>query len=495
MTSLVVRLFSGSHCGAEIELTPGTWVFGTDDSCDIILADSALARRHAALTVRDEGEEPGVSAEALDGDVRGLDENAGAASELAALTPYRMGPVIFAWTKSPVGESDWNGVMDLLRAGGAAPQAEAEPQPAVPGEGAASEASAEPEQASGPESESEPGNPEADDPDAGGEEDVRAARRRLGLVLAAALVILVAGLFLIFRVTSGTASAPQDEIRGMLARSGFGNLSVTTSAPGRFLVSGAVPDDIQRGRLIRLAEMLPYPATIKVSVESDLVGALKSAFQSRGFWPDVAFRESRKGRRVLSVRAYIRDGQTERRLFQEAAQAVPGLSPAAGGPEIERVILHEDDLQALVERTIPPDILAVARLRYLPGRVEVHLPLTAERERVLGEAVSRLRSEAGVPLAVDILREEERPAAAPAPQTQTAAEPPPAAPAYENTGPAFRVVSTSLGVLRFVRLSSGERVFEGGRLPGGYTLEKIYADRLILLKGGLRSAYPLRVRK
>lgn len=51
MDAVVFRIYSGVHSGAQIELTPGTWVIGRDDSCDIILTDASIAARHAALIV------------------------------------------------------------------------------------------------------------------------------------------------------------------------------------------------------------------------------------------------------------------------------------------------------------------------------------------------------------------------------------------------------------------------------------------------------------
>ena len=42
MNSVVLRIFSGVHIGAEIELEEGVYVICNGDSCDIILTDSSL---------------------------------------------------------------------------------------------------------------------------------------------------------------------------------------------------------------------------------------------------------------------------------------------------------------------------------------------------------------------------------------------------------------------------------------------------------------------
>jgi type III secretion protein D len=59
----------------------------------------------------------------------------------------------------------------------------------------------------------------------------------------------------------------------------------------------------------------------------------------------------------------------------------------------------------------------------------------------------------------------------------------------------FRVVGVSGGALKFVTLSSGEKVFVGGRLPGGFILESIEYNQLILSKNNQRIVYPLKVSK
>ena len=56
----------------------------------------------------------------------------------------------------------------------------------------------------------------------------------------------------------------------------------------------------------------------------------------------------------------------------------------------------------------------------------------------------------------------------------------------------FKVTSVSMGALRFITLDNGERLFEGGELPGGYIVEGISVDELKLSKDGKKTTYPLR---
>ena len=101
-----LRLYSGIHMGAEIALTEGLWVFGRDDSCDIVLADPGLAPRHAVLDVKANA----LRYENLDGRVESPEGEAPASAELEPGRLWRMGPVLFAWAAEGAAESLWEAV-------------------------------------------------------------------------------------------------------------------------------------------------------------------------------------------------------------------------------------------------------------------------------------------------------------------------------------------------------------------------------------------------
>ena len=107
MASVILRILSGAHLGAEIELTPGTWVIGRDDSCDIILTDSSIAARHAALRITDAGV---LEFDPLDGTILTALEEAPEDGMLVAGRIYRLGGVLFAWGVADSRDEFWNEV-------------------------------------------------------------------------------------------------------------------------------------------------------------------------------------------------------------------------------------------------------------------------------------------------------------------------------------------------------------------------------------------------
>ena len=55
-----------------------------------------------------------------------------------------------------------------------------------------------------------------------------------------------------------------------------------------------------------------------------------------------------------------------------------------------------------------------------------------------------------------------------------------------------QVTGVTMSPMKFISLSNGQRIFEGGLLPGGYTLDSIDVRVLTLRKDGQTLQYPLR---
>ena len=90
MSGIVIRIFSGVHMGAELSLSDGAWVFGRDDSADIVLADAGLSPRHAVLKV----EGATVRFENLEGKVESVRGEEILSGELEPGALWRMGHLL-----------------------------------------------------------------------------------------------------------------------------------------------------------------------------------------------------------------------------------------------------------------------------------------------------------------------------------------------------------------------------------------------------------------
>lgn len=541
MSSAIFRILTGVHAGAEIELAEGTWIFGRDDSADVILADKGIAPRHAAFTVDSHGV---VRVEALDGTVTPALGEANATigtrdasgTILRAGELLRLGTVLFTWGAPEAPDAFWEGVGRELKTHferldrAVAPQKGEKTAAGETSRGIVADesvgSSSSPETIDGSEAE-----------DAVAEGRTTSAERASGsktaeilagvvlLILFLAAVVLAndawraravglleaispEGAAAVEQFASGGRSEAEVEasrlarVETLLREDKL--TEVRAEQQGRVLrFTGSVADDAARGRLLALARTLDVPAVLDVMVESDRVEPLRAAFSTLGFHPEVRIvteatgvknndRNKEQGE-VLRVSGYMLSGAVEEKAFLEALNLVPALSGATS-PRIERRIRHRADVEPLIRKALDERALKDVEVDYFPGSIRLRAILTPERADALKGALDAVRAACDVPLLIEIANETpvERSNAKPA-MPETPAKP---AKAVSTKSAAsgrtdFKVTSVSSGAIPFVTLATGERVFAGGRLPGGYTLETIRSDRLVLSKNGRRTEYRL----
>ena len=498
MNSVTLRIFSGPHLGAEIELKEGVYVIGTDDSCDLILADSALVARHAALHVSFPDNLSQVSVEPLDGKVSLSGESVQEEERLPARYPFQLGLLLLAWTDSDTaGEEAWQEVQQQLQ------RTEASAEPAVKTD-QSPQATALPTEDSGKGKDANDAgsDEEAMGPDAGltleAEKPARSGRlfKVAGVLVAAAL----AGALCFTWQDRETPRTPEQIMRALLDEAGYQKLSVT-GGQDSVTVTGRLASDRERGRLLRLAQLLHFPVYLDVTVRSDAADAVKASFNTLGLFPEVTELppSSHPG---LLVKGYIQNGVLEEQALTEAMRNVPALQPAGpeGKPKLAlfQDIRHEEDVRILLEPALAATDIHV-NTEYRPGRIVLRGAFTPQSKATLEEVVAKVQAELGVPAPFDIINDAETPGPVKSDNIYTRQEQKEATnegksreSSSSSSSPSFQVVSVSPGPMGFITLKSGERVFEGGELPGGYVLEHISVDELTLTRNNHTTLYPLR---
>jgi type III secretion protein D len=489
MASVIIKILSGVHLGAEIELIEGTWVFGRDDHCDIILSDSSIASRHVSIVVQTEGA-LGVSCQALDGQVLAPADEEPVAGNLVPGSVYKIGNVYFAWGAKDATAQFWANVarnvtaLSSPQAGVAAVDARQEGDVTDQGPNASAESAA-----------------------ANTVEAIRASsQERKGNRLTTAcllLMLLGAGVYWCMTQLPEDVMTPQQtqaprrvvDVKALAQRvkaDGYADIRVTEQADGTVAMNGSVANDADRGRLVALARGLNCPVLINVSVDSDYTTALQSAFNTIDFWPSVTLKKNPKGD-VLVVSGYMLSSVVEERAFAEAQRNVPGLSAGTSDRvlTVRRDVRYRDTMQkifvtAFRANKIGPEV----KVEYLPGRVRFIATLTPALRDKLDKALKQIHAKSPVPVAIEVVNLGSYQAAS-VTATPTLEEPQ----SRHERQDSFRVVGVSGGALKFVTLSSGEKVFVGGRLPGGFILESIEYNQLILSKNNQRIVYPLKVSK
>ena len=516
------RVLSGLHEGAQIELTPGVWVVGADDSCDIILGDG-LAARHATVTVGDDGQ---VRIAPLDAPVLDLLGNPRDGEALPAGEIVRLAEVGLAWGPAEAGADFWQGVAGAWARRGAAPQAQAGASADSADSGdavdSAGPASGEKPQAAGPAKvESADGLPVK--PEEKAEPQRSGSRKKSPMVIAAGIGLL-AGCLAVALVPGGrsaakktmtslaassvaAASAPASasasastqvtdgkpltlQALGTRLRDlGLSGISVKRLPNGTYVFSGTVEDDAERALLTSEAKRLDGPAVLQLEVVSDRTAPVKAAFNALDLWPEVRWEPGADGSRgTVLVAGYMATSAVEEKAFDEVSALFSQNRKASDVPALERRILHREDLKALLTEALDREQLEKVGVEWLDGRIRLTSVLTAESRERLDRALAEVRGNSPVPLVIDIVNKE--PPAGPEAKSAPAAAP---APAPEPAKPVFKVTAVSGGALKFVTLSDGSKCFEGGEMPGGFTLESISYNRLVLSKDKKRIIYPLKV--
>ncbi len=519
MSGIVLRIFSGLHLGAEIELEDGNAVLGSDDSCDIILNDSSLAGRHAALLTKKESDGFSVEAQVLDGVVLIDGNSVSGATQVPPSHPFQLATVCLAW--APV-DSDlvkaWSDVEAILSERYKRIDTTGTEIPTIPDsiektDSTDTEETTEPTGKEAPEPADDSTAPEENAPGPESEslpKDKRPFFSRIVKGAALISVLVLIGLLCFGwkppRVTEGRA----DAVLSLLHEAGYDNLDAIEWLDG-VSVSGRIASDSERGKLLRLAQGLDFPVYLNLAVHSDAADAVRASYNAMGLYPDVTELPP-SPRRGVSVRGYIRDGILEEQALESARRNVPELAAKQGEEsaelEIFSEIRHMDDVSICLEPALASERLrSFVSVDYMPGRVLLRGALTPKTKATLNDIAADVQQRLGVPIPIDIINTAEAaiPEAPPVPQPQKQDAPPAAAsqdkapqrpvqaaPPEARRPERFRVTSVSMGPMKYLTLENGERVFEGGELPGGYIVEEISVDELVLSINNTKTIYPLR---
>ena len=481
MSAIILRIFSGLHLGAEIELIEGVYVIGTDDSCDLILNDSTLKGRHAALRVAPEAGKQVLTIEALDGPVflngtKVVDE-----CPVEALAPFQLGLLVAAWIPDEIEDraSAWLEVDARLKEQNS-PMNDAPAQASVVSEAI--------QQSDAPSAPEVPLSLESEDEEQQDEAPVREPHRARDLALIASIVLVGALCFGWGQTTPD--QTPTQIMRNLLDEAGYSKLMVSESDKS-VTVTGRIASDRERGRLLRLAQLLEFPVYLNVAVHSDAADAVRTSFNTLSLWPEVTELppSSRPG---VRVRGYVQSGYLEELALSYARRNVPALqaSKDGGKPELEifSEFCHEDDVQAVLDPALEAAGVGFVSRNYLPGKVELRGTLTPQSKKALEDVVVDVLKKLGKPVPFNIVNDaEER-----KPQANIYNSYGEQATKQNDAPSRFKVISVSMGAMKFITLNSGEIIFEGGELPDGSILEAINVDALTLNKNGKKTQYPLK---
>ena len=483
MMKIALRIFAGPHLGAEIILPEGSHVVGSGDSCDIILHDSSVAARHACLEIRPDS----VRVRPLDGEVLLNDASLGEEASFPPRTPCFMGLSCFAWERlENAGAESWRAVTEAL----------------IPRQSSRSSAEEVPQDEVREDVDEVTDANKVDAFPLSAEQEVVPEKRSfwghlLGLCLA---VLCLCGLLITWQAPRPDRVKQQQFLTKILQDAGFFHLMVRNAEEG-IVVEGFLKDDEERGKLVKLVQKVHFPVGISVKVGADRFNAVTAAFNSRGIYPEI--RKDVKGGMLVS--GYIRDAIAEEWAFNLVQEDIPGFTAT-------RHIRHANDVEAVLAPLLRAEGLEKStQRRYLSGILEIAGNFDEQQHRALQQALDQTRKELDIPLRVMIHpRQDVVMSNTPQPlengqnnnvterRPDGAVKPERAMPRERSKEPqsgsgGLQVKSVVMTPMRFITLEDGERVFEGGLLPTGQTLETVGIHTLKLReKDGTLTVYSLK---
>ena len=466
---IALRTFSGPNLGAEVMLPSGTYIIGTDYSCDVVLSDSSMAPRHASLTAASPqpGQRPRVHVKPLDAAIFLEDEPIPESGrEIQPATPWFLGLTCLSWNTPH------------------APREEIVPR--LSGRPTQTETAAPAKlRLAGKEQAASSSN------FVGSEQPTRLSRQRRWLFRLALLLLLITSGSLIFEFRPGSPDATEEQaatLRREIQQAGLNKVVVSSSENGHITVSGSVLDEKERSLIWSMARNLNCPVYVRVAVRDDLAQAVRMKLNSNGIFPEVTFPGRGDGMRIA---AYIKNIQTENAVFASLDKDMPGL------PHIEKRIVYADQLKGLIERGLDQARIQNVNIVLGAGRVELTGNSSSGNHEEMQRVMQQIEDNLSIPLAYTIISQDASPGGGGSqtvqPLVSGGISPDMAASSSGKfTLEGVRVTGVTMGAMRFISLGNGQRIFEGGMLPSGHVLENINLDSLVLSKNGRTTTYPLR---
>lgn len=487
--TIQLRVYGGPQQGAQLELGPGTYVLGSSDAADLVFSDEDMLGAHAAIIISPteamvEAREGGYF---IDGHDYPQGRIGWASGQL-----LQLGSTLLMWGTAGMQWPALNGMT------AAAAKTDDTPEQTEPAAGdnsqerpAAGDASAEPQSDSG----------------------VKAVLRQARVVLPALLLVVLLALMIFGPAYFERSPLEQDTATVRQALGDRYKDVVVTPFEGAVKLTGSVPSQQQFTSLLQELPDIRCSTVLDVEVRDDEVMGLERTLRALGFNARVKHLDDDK----LGVSAYMLDPFVEARIFNELDRYYQD--------RLQGRVLYRGDVDPELRKALTERGLDALQLDYTAGSILYQGHLSLLSESALKEAAEAVGSKLGIPLevrsaedaglsmeALTLEKSSLSPAAAALGSALSAAGSSNGAGGQSGNGAdgaqpqvfasgmhkssepldVSDVVGLSVDPLRFVTLRNGQKYFEGGVLPSGYTLQSVELDKIIVTKGDESHEYRLK---
>ncbi|MBI9092604.1 MAG: type III secretion system inner membrane ring subunit SctD [Desulfobacterium sp.] len=403
--TILLKIFSGPHLGAEVSLSPGTITLGSGNSCDIIIQDTTVAERHLRISIPDAPNHPeSISIKSMDAPVILLEPGTNAGNNGEANTtdapldpgtdqaerPQTDRPEDAGQSRTPgerlvEGDADWRPLTVLLiGTTSIAWKFEDDSWDKITasnlfsGRTFTQEASAESQQGDGQENAS-----------------VQEEKKKPTIVLPgiARKILKGVGALAIFLLVFGPCLGTKDthlarNMTHVLEDNGFEYLAVTQTNIG-VTVFGTVDTQADRSRLWQMAGKVDYPVFIDIRVNEERAFAVKVALSVRGLFPEVALKE-----KDILIKGYMRD------KLIEGASKIWIRNDISEVKTIDSAMVYAFQVwPVLKDRLIRHKLENRVIIRFHPGLVQVEGELDFDQRQTLETVKGEVCEALGSPIA------------------------------------------------------------------------------------------------
>jgi|GEM_PF-2784868 len=355
-----LRVLTGPHRGAEMEMSVGEYLVGSGDECDILLTDPGVAPRHLKLEVREDGCFVTPLEEAVHIDGRLVD---------AAGSPLELRQVVSAGTTHfglAIQGEEWSDyVLPLLEQG---------PKPVA-------EASLDEDEGPSP----EPLAGRTEGPAEKRRAPPKKAKRRSwawAAIPAVLLVVLLAwGGSQVHRKRRDARPRLDRTLQAekILSELGMDSLSARTLPGGKLVLEGYLESDREKALLAGRLEEEGLRVPLRVWTEEQLLRLARQVVKA--YEADLTLDMTAPG--VLRLQGVVEDHTLLSRLLSNLASDVPGIA------HVETDVLTAEALVTQARQVIREKGLDLQVSNSVPGRLV--LEGLVEDRRVLDEAIRAIR--------------------------------------------------------------------------------------------------------
>ncbi|MEJ5301190.1 MAG: type III secretion system inner membrane ring subunit SctD [Thermodesulforhabdaceae bacterium] len=434
--SLIIKILSGSHRGAELLLEDGTYVLGGSDLCDIILADSDIVSNHCTLDVKGDT----LSITVLEGAVsNGTREFA--KGEVVLISPGTF--VRFGMTVAYVFR-EGDSLEDL----------------SIPNIWSREEASVEENKETSIENEKE------------GEKEIKSELPKdknisfpgkwTLLVGTAGLTVAIIFLAIFFLSYKGRGEKEKafppvvqpgvEEIQAFISSQGYPFVRVTSKSAGLFRVEGVIASDEKRMQLKEILANKPYPIQSQVVTVKEVEDLVKSML-APSVIGESSVDVSEDGKILIScILEDSKEAEKVRQRIQSEISFMDFLS-------LEWKIRTIEEMERYLEQILKENYFEGLKITREKDYLLISGSISESRKDQYRKLIKEFENRYGA----GFLKEEAK--------IEVMTPPPP---------PALNIETVAIGSNSFIITSSGRKIRVGEEVENGYTVEGIEENKVVL---------------